>query len=60
MKANFKMSLWQRIKAASLIWWGIVVTGELDCVDDSDESIQKQMMEDRKLSTKSEVHKSCT
>ena len=30
MKAKFEMSLWQRIKAASIIWWAIVVTGELE------------------------------
>lgn len=34
IKAGFEMSLWQRIKAASLIWWAIVVTGEIECLDD--------------------------
>ncbi len=34
MKAKFKMSLWERIKAASLVWWAIVVTGEVECSDD--------------------------
>ncbi len=28
------MSLWWRIKAACGVWWSIVVTGEIDCVDD--------------------------
>lgn len=32
--AKFEMSLWQRIRAASLMWWDIVVTGELECADD--------------------------
>ncbi len=34
MKARFKMNLWQRIKAASLLWWAVVVTGEVELVDD--------------------------
>ena len=33
-KVHFQMSLWQRIKAASLMWWAIVVTGELSVIDD--------------------------
>jgi len=34
IKAKFKMSLWQRIKAASVLWWAIVVTGEIECLED--------------------------
>ncbi len=34
MKVKFKMSLWQRIKAACGVWWAMVVTGEIDCFDD--------------------------
>ena len=34
MKARFEMSLWERIKAASLVWWAIVFTGEIECSDD--------------------------
>lgn len=34
IKAKFKMSLWQRIRAASSVWWAIVVTGEIECLDD--------------------------
>lgn len=34
IKAKFDMSLWLRIKAACIVWWAIVVTGELDCIDD--------------------------
>lgn len=36
-KVKFEMSLWQRIRLASMMWWDIVVTGELECVDDEDE-----------------------
>lgn len=38
IKAKFEMSLWQRIRAASLVWWAIVVTGEVECADDENES----------------------
>lgn len=34
IKAKFEMSLWQRIKAACGVWWAIVVTKELECIDD--------------------------
>ncbi len=34
MNAKFKMSLWNRIRAASLLWWDIVVLKGLKCVDD--------------------------
>lgn len=34
MKAKFEMSLWNRIRAASFLWWDIVVIGELECTDD--------------------------
>lgn len=30
----FEMGLWARIKAASSLWWAIVVTGKIDCLDD--------------------------
>jgi len=36
IKTKFEMSLWQRIKAACLVWWAIVVTKELTCFDDED------------------------
>lgn len=36
MKAKFEMPLWQRIKAACALWWAIVVTGELECIDDTE------------------------
>lgn len=35
MKAKFKMSFWQRVKAATGLWWAIVVTGEIELTDDS-------------------------
>lgn len=34
IKAKFEMSLWWRIKAACGVWWAIVVTKEIECVDD--------------------------
>ena len=34
IKCHFEMSLWQRIRAASLVWWNIVVTKEISCVND--------------------------
>lgn len=34
LKAKFQMSLWDRIVAASIMWWAIVITGELECEDD--------------------------
>ena len=34
IRCHFEMSLWQRIRAACLVWWGIVVTKEISCVDD--------------------------
>ena len=37
VKAKFDMSLWQRIKAASLIWYAIVVTGEISVDDDEED-----------------------
>jgi hypothetical protein len=36
-KARFQMSLWQRIKAACSIWWAIVVTKEIECVNEKNE-----------------------
>ena len=39
IKAHFGMSLWQRIKAASILWWDIVVTKELACIDDEKDNI---------------------
>ena len=33
MIAKFQMSLWLRIKAATKLWWAIVVTGEIECTD---------------------------
>jgi len=41
MKARFEMSLWERIKAASLMWWAIVVTGEIELYDDEKENEEK-------------------
>lgn len=46
-RVNFEMSLWSRIKAASLLWWAIVATGELTCVgedgdEDGDENGERQ------------------
>lgn len=41
IKAKFEMSLWQRIKAASGVWWAIVVTKEIECADDQDEEEPK-------------------
>ena len=35
--AKFDMSLYQRIRAANSLWWAVVVTGELDCLDDEAE-----------------------
>ena len=40
VKAKFGMSLWQRIRAASALWWAIVVTGEISCFDDEDDETQ--------------------
>ncbi|KKN77888.1 hypothetical protein LCGC14_0356250 [marine sediment metagenome] len=37
MKAELKMSLWQRIKLASIMWWAMVMTGELECYDDHED-----------------------
>ena len=37
MNVRFKMSLWQRIKAATSMWWEIVVTGEIECTDSDEE-----------------------
>ena len=37
IKAKFDMSLWQRLRAACSVWWAIVVTGEVECYDDTDE-----------------------
>lgn len=37
IKAKFEMSLWMRIKVACGVWWSIVVTKELECIDDEDE-----------------------
>ena len=37
IKVKFKMNLWKRIKAACLVWWRIVVTGEIQCVDPNEE-----------------------
>lgn len=39
IKAKFEMSLWQRIKAASIFWWAIVITKEIEALDD--ETIDK-------------------
>lgn len=36
IKAKFEMSLWHRIRAASILWWSIVITGELECFSDED------------------------
>lgn len=41
IKAKFEMSLWLRIKAACGIWWSIVVTGELDCIDDEPQEVKE-------------------
>lgn len=34
IKAKFEMSLWWRIKTACGVWWAIVVTKEIECIDD--------------------------
>lgn len=51
MKAKFEMSLWQRIKAASFVWWAIVVTGEIECADDRDNRIERDRMTVKELIT---------
>lgn len=36
IKCKFEMTLWQRIKVACIMWWAVVVTKELTCVDDEE------------------------
>jgi len=43
IKAKFKMSLWLRIKAACGVWWAIVVTKELECLDDEPEETKDEV-----------------
>lgn len=35
--AEFEMSFWHRLRIASCMWWDIVITGELECLDDRSE-----------------------
>jgi hypothetical protein len=41
IKARFDMSLWQRVRAACSVWWAIVVTKEVECIDDEANSAHK-------------------
>ncbi len=36
IKAKFDVPLWARIKCACGVWWAIVVTGEIETLDDGD------------------------
>lgn len=38
IKCKFEMTLWQRIKAVCIVWWAIVVTKELTCIDDGEDN----------------------
>ena len=31
---KFRMSFWDRIKTASMMWWAIVVSGEIECCEE--------------------------
>ena len=35
IKAEFRMNLWMRIKSACIVWWGIVITKEITCYEES-------------------------
>lgn len=37
LTTHFEMNLWHRIRVATIIWWAIVVTGEIECSDDCEE-----------------------
>ncbi|MCK5601912.1 hypothetical protein KAR91_08590 [Candidatus Pacearchaeota archaeon] len=41
MKVEFNMGRWQRIKAATIMWWAIVFTGEINCCDEEHEKQPK-------------------